>query len=74
MSVYDAVTANMADATERALVLALFRAGDEYDAASDGSLHHAYPSDVADRKYWEVRRAYDVAGKALADYRRARAS
>lgn len=69
MTIYERMTSNILDARERELTVAVLRTGDELDAATDGSLHHAYPADVADAKYRDMQRAYDRAAKALANYR-----
>ena len=58
------------DATYVRLLMALTDAGSAYEAADDGALHHAYPADVADAKYYAVKRDYDRAGTALSDYAR----
>lgn len=70
MTIYERMTSNILDPRERELALAVLRAGDEYDAATDGSLHHAYPAHVADAKYDAIKRTYDRAARALIGYRR----
>lgn len=70
MNIYQRMTSTILDARERELTIAVLRAGDELDAATDGALHHAYPADVADAKYYAAKHAYDRAAKALANHRR----
>lgn len=57
------------DPIERGLFIARQIAADEYDAAIDGALHHAYPAWVADEKYRQAMREYDRASRALVEYR-----
>lgn len=68
-SITERIAATMADATERALWLAQQQAGDAYESATDGALHHAYPAEKADALYRAAVRDYDRASAALISYR-----
>lgn len=56
------------DTTYVALMVAQSDAASAYDAATDGSLHHAYQADTAERMYYAAKRAYDVASAAFITY------
>lgn len=64
MSALDRIASQIADESDRAKFIAMHKAGDAFDAMSDGALHHAYPGHVADRMAREVSREYERATDA----------